>query len=356
MKLNLLNREKTEVAGLDIGSAAVKLVRLNKTADGYTLISAAKVPITAGSKDAKEQRKHGVEAIRACLRKTGLKDKNVVCGVSGPEVVVRGFTFPPLPDAAVEQAVRMEAQQVCPLDIQLSVLDFQLIETPPASAAAGTKNASARKGVMTVATKNIIRQQTDMVTAAGAKPIMVDVNALALLNCLNELAFIEDAETVAVIDVGRTLTNVIVYGTDGLPFVRNINIAGKQIVDGICKQTELSADEVRKALQDSASEADKTLLLAMNNAIAPLVNAINETLRFYSFQEKSCSVDRIFLCGSFTLIDVFVDFLTDAMATPVKLLNPFSVIQYDPDVSGNETLEKDGPAFAVAAGLAMRTL
>ena len=63
-----------------------------------------------------------------------------------------------------------------------------------------------------------------------------------------------------------------------------------------------------------------------------------------------------FLCGGFALIDAFVEFLTDALSVPVEMLNPFSTILHDPGVSGNETLEKDGPAFAVAAGLAMRTL
>ena len=111
MKLNLFNREKIELAGLDIGSSVVKVVRLNKTEEGYTLANAAIEPITPCSDDKEQQKQNCVDAIKACLRKTGLNNGNVVCGISGPEVVVRGFTFPPLPDAAVEQAVRMEAQQ-----------------------------------------------------------------------------------------------------------------------------------------------------------------------------------------------------------------------------------------------------
>jgi type IV pilus assembly protein PilM len=355
MMLNILNRQKIELAGLDIGSSAVKLVRLNKSDDGYVLTAAASESIASCPDDEKQQRQNCVDAIKTCLQKAELKNGNVVCGISGPEVVVRGFTFPPLPDEAVEQAVRMEAQQVCPLDMKHSVLDFQLIAT--ASAAASAK-ATPRQGVMTVGTKNAIREQTKLMDRAGAKPVMVDVNALALLNCLNELGLSNAQETVAVIDIGNALTNVVIYGVDGLPFVRDINIAGTHIIRAISRQTELPEDQVRKTLRDgqSSDQLDGNLLLALNNAIGPLVNAINETLRFYSFQEKTSGVNRIFLCGGFALIDAFVDFLTDAVSTPVALLNPFSTIQYDPDANGNETLEKDGPAFAVATGLAMRTL
>ncbi|MCD6174896.1 MAG: type IV pilus assembly protein PilM [Planctomycetes bacterium] len=356
--LNILNRQKIELAGLDIGSSAVKLVRLNKSDDGYALIAAASESIVPCPDDEKQQRQNCIDAIKTCLQKAKLKNGNLVCGISGPEVVVRGFTFPPLPEEAVEQAIRMEAQQVCPLDMKHSVLDFQLIETASPASTDGAAKATTRQGVMTVGTENAIREQTELITRAGAKPAMVDVNALALLNCLNELGVPNAQETIAIIDIGNTLTNVVIYGVDGLPFVRDINIAGKHIIGEISRQTELSEDQIRQTLaqKQSPGPLDSNLLLAMNNAIGPLVNAINETLRFYSFQEKTSGVDRIFLCGGFALVDAFVEFLTDAVSTPVALLNPFSTILYDPNASGNETLAKDGPAFAVATGLAMRTL
>lgn len=347
--LNLLHRQKIELAGLDIGNAAVKLVRLNKSEDGYTLAAAACEPIVPCPDDKKQQHQNCVDAVKTCLKKADFKNGNVVCGVSGPEVVVRGFSFPPLPDQAVEQAVRMEAQQVCPLDMERSVLDFQLIETPQSK-------KSGRQGVMTVATENTVRTQTELLCEAGAKPIMVDVNALALLNCLNELESLDEMKTVAVIDVGSVLTNVIIYGCDGLPFVRDINIAGAHVIQQIGRQTGMSEDQIRQTLTQNQSQdpLDGNLLLALNGAIGPLVNAINETLRFYSFQEKTSGVDHIFLCGGFALIDAFLEFLTDAISTPVAVLNPFSMIRCDG--SNNPTIKKDGPAFAVATGLAMRTL
>jgi type IV pilus assembly protein PilM len=356
MGLNLLNHQKIELAGLDIGSSTVKLVRLSKSQDGYALIAADCETIAPSPDDKEQERRNRVDAIKTCLQKADFRNGNVVCGISGPEVVVRGFSFPPLPEQAIEQAVQMEARQVCPLDMKRSVLDYQLIETPTAAADAGP--AIARQGVMTVGTENAIREQTELLKEAGAKPLMVDVSALALLNCLNELNLSDTRETVAIIDIGHALTNVIVYGADGLPFVRDINIAGADIIETISRQTELPQSKIREILaQHNVSEPlDGKLLLALNNAIRPLVNAINETLRFYSFQEKTTGVDRILLCGGFAMVDAFIEFLTDAVSTPIELLNPFSTIRCDSVANGNEILEKDGPGFAVAAGLAMRTL
>ena len=357
MGLNLLNRQKIELAGLDIGTAAVKLVQLDKTADGYALVGASAERIVPCQDDEQRQRQNCVDAIKACLAKTNLKGQNIVCGLSGPDVVVRGFSFPPLPDQAVNQAVQMEAQQVCPLDMQQSVLDYQLIEIPETDPASKTK-AKPRRGVMAVATERLIKESEELLAEAGGKTVMVDVNALALLNCLNELKTLNAQETAAVIDIGSSQTNVVIYGQDGLPFVRDVNIAAGTIVQQISRELGKTEQEIWQmfAQEQTSAQLDNNLLLALNNAVVPLANAINETLRFYSFQEKKSGVDRIFLCGGFALIDAFVEFLSDALSAPVETLDPFSVI-YDSTMSGgNEALKKNGPAFAVAAGLAMRAL
>lgn len=355
MGLNLLNRQKVEIAGLDIGTSAVKLVHVDKTADGYTLVNAVAEQIAVASNDEKQQSKNCADAVRSCLTKANLKGKNIVCGISGPEVIVRGFAFPPIPEQAVEQAVQMEARQVCPLDMQHSVLDYQLIANGQSKSAA---KAQPRRGVMAVATQRAIGQAEQWVTQAGATTVMVDVNALALLNCLNELKLLNTQETAAVIDVGASQTNVVIYGQDGLPFVRDINIAGNTMGTKIAQTIKLTEKEVWEmfAQEPSPEQLDSNLLLGLNNAVVPLANAINETLRFYSFQEKKSNVDRIFLCGGFALINAFTEFLTDALSVPVEPLNPFSVIRCGTDTDRNEALKNNGPAFAVAAGLAMRVL
>lgn len=355
MGLSLLNRQKIEFAGLDIGTSAVKLVHLDKTPDGYVLVNASTEQIVSCPSDEKKQQQNRADAVKSCLTKANLRNGNIVCGISGPEVVVRGFTFPPLPDQAIEQAVQMEARQVCPLDMQQSVLDYQLIANAPTKS---TSKAQPRHGVMAVATQRMIREAERMITEAGAKPVMVDVNALALLNCLNELKSLNAQETVAVIDVGGSQTNVIIYGYDGLPFVRDINTAGDKIVQQISKAMDVTEKEIWQmfAQEQSPAQLDNNLLLALNNAVVPLANAINETLRFYSFQEKKSGVDRIFLCGGFALIPAFVEFLTDALSASVEMLNPFSIITDSAAAGKNETLKQNGPAFAVAAGLAMRVI
>lgn len=350
--LSLLKRQTIELAGLDIGTSAVKLVQLSKAEHGYKLVNAVVEPVAVCLDDQDQYRKNTIKSIRSCLQKTGLKSKSLVCGVCGSDVVVRGFTFPPLPDQAVEQAVRMEAQQVCPLDLDKSALDYQLIEIPQQEEIG---KARPRAGVMAVATEKMLQDRTSLLAEADTKAIMMDANALALLNCLNELQLANAEETVAIIDIGGAMSNIVIYGQDGLPFVRDINIAGDQIAGQIAEELQISAEQVWQTLSMQPEQADRKLLLALNNAIVQLATAINETLRFYSFQEKKSGVDRILLCGGFALIGPFIEFLTDALSIPVSVMNPFSKINCSDSQSIQSVIE-NGPVFAVAAGLAMRNI
>ncbi len=103
----MLNFTKTELLGLDIGSSAVKVVRLRKDKDnaGYTVTAAGIAEIAVSEEeedDNNHQKINTVNAIRECLELTGRKMKLAVCGLSGPEVAVRDFEFPSLSASEIE--------------------------------------------------------------------------------------------------------------------------------------------------------------------------------------------------------------------------------------------------------------
>ena len=204
----------------------------------------------------------------------------------------------------------------------------------------------------------MIKERTSLIASAGGKTLMVDASTLGLLNCINELDLADTLGTVAAIDIGSTYSHVVIYGRDGLPFVRDLTIAGQSIVESICSDLDMSEDQIRMALNGKDVDADiqNQVLLAMNNAVRPLATAINETLRYYSLQEKGAGVEKIYLCGGFSLIDAFVEFLTDALPVEVEILNPFEKMTCQSGVEDDQSLTICGPAWATAVGLAMRTI
>ena len=112
---NALNLGPVRLVGLDVGSSSVKVVQMKKDERGYAAVAATMVSIDTETEDPQQLRENTISAIGKCLEAAAFQTRNAVCGLCGPDVMVRGFNFPQLPPEAIEQAVLLEAQQVCPL-------------------------------------------------------------------------------------------------------------------------------------------------------------------------------------------------------------------------------------------------
>ena len=93
----------------------------------------------------------------------------------------------------------------------------------------------------------------------------------------------------------------------------------------------------------------------METACNKLITDVTETLRYYAVRNKSETIEKIYVCGGFALIDGFMDLLKTQFPAAV-LWNPFEKISYDVSAPYAEIIRKKGPVMAVAAGLAMRAV
>jgi len=348
-----VNSVQNGLCGLDIGSAAVKLVNLRKGSSGYTAVCAAWAEIEpSGDASDKELYSSKLQAVRRCVQQVpaGLA-RYAVSGLSGPDAAVRGFNFPPLPVEAIEQAVRFEAQQVCPMDIRHSVLDYQLMQSD------SVQTVQKRSGVLVAGTEQAIGQRSRLVKEAGLSLVLLDADGLAALNCLAACEPLDQYQTVVLIDLGMRYINIIILGPNGLPFVRDLDCGGTAIIAQIAQATGQTIEQVRQALWPTRPAAAPAAVLAkLHEAIRPAVQSISETLKFYASQEKTPFAEKVYLCGSGATVKPLVELLSDALPTEVAVFDPFKKIRVEDNAVGAELLAQHGTVFVTAAGLAMRTV
>ncbi|MHC4889880.1 MAG: pilus assembly protein PilM [Planctomycetota bacterium] len=313
-------------------------------------------------------------AIRECLRSAGIQTQPAVCSVCGPEVAVRHFKFPPLPTKEIEGAVLLEAEQVCPFNVHDGPVDYQLIPN----------GADSVTGIFVAATNKLIKSKVQLAKNASLDCVLMDVDGLALLNCLSEYEKVPQKTkaaptgsktrqtsapltartsdgagrtTTAILNVGGAYTTLAIMG-ENMPFIRDMAYASNDIVKQIAVENGISTERTWKILFGREEPTGKQVILddSLEKACKKLIDDVTETLRYYTAQEKSAIVENIFVCGDFAPIEGFVELLDSRLPAKASMWNPFDKIPCDAGRHCKDSLQKNGPAMAVAAGLAMREI
>lgn len=338
------------VLGLDIGSSAVKMVVLAKGKPGYSVTAAGIVRIAKADQSNGDRRTSSITAIQECFAQMQTKVKHAVCGVSGRDVAVRDFEFAPLQNDEIAAAVSLEASQVCPFNGTDIVVDYHVIPNGDANT----------KGILVAATNTIVADKTQLIRDAGLKCVLMDVDGLALLNCHNELDHktrqSPSGQSVAILNVGASHTTLAIIDNDGWPFIRDMNQAGDDIIMQIAALHETSTDTVQRILFDDEPVDELNLRDSLEKTCQRLIADIAGTMRFYTAQANSMDVEKILVCGGFALAKGFVDLLNSRLGIETVLWNPFDQMRTKSNHHCEEICAKEGPAMAIAAGLAMRTI
>ncbi len=383
MKCGMIGFRRKTLIGLDIDTAAVRMVQLRQDNGGYTVTGASCAEIAPWGDDPELRRVHTVRAIQKGLSRRNLDGKLVVCGVRGPEVVVRSFEFPLLLSEEIGSAVGLEASQICPFSPNESAFDYQVT----------SMDAGKTRGFWVAANNGLIRSIRQIVHDAGLHCTLLDVAGLALLNCLHHGGRQTDGsssgddvrEGSAVVDVGGVCTTIAVRDHAGRPFVRDINAGSDQICSHVADEARIPFETARAAMlnygssqdRDERTDAEIPDLAAADTAsfwenaegaCAPLVEDIVTTLRYYATQHgaglasqhagSGVKVDRVLVCGALSRFDRFIDLLAGKLHLEVQAWNPVETMRDDGAKTGPRTAAAQafGPSMSLAAGLAMRSL
>jgi len=355
----ILNLKRNEVCGLDIGSSAVKIVAMHKDHTGYKVTAAGISQIADRSNSSLEQNTgqggidtNIVKAISDCFTSTKLKAGNnlrtklAVCGISGPEIAVRDFEFPLLPEEEIDGAVSLEAELVCPFNPEQAAVDYQLM----------SNGDDKTKGILVAATNTLIKGKKQLAQKAGLKCVLMDVDALALLNCFNNLVEEHEKSTTAILNVGGSYTTLAILSDDGWPFIRETACAGDHIITKIAEANNISSQAVRGILFGDSPDNGTSLGDSLERVCDEVIADVAETLRFYAASEKSKQIEKIFVCGGFALTAGLVELLSRHLGIEACLWNPFDSKLCHTSDRYRDFFRKKGPAMAVAAGLAMRSI
>ena len=233
MLKQLVNRfTAVSIVGVDLGSSWLKVVELGH-ADNRILLRRCAVTAVEGDDAA--------ALLKRLLSDAGITATHAALGLAAPGVIVRPFQFPLMPKKELMSAIKLESEQAI---INGHSSNEMAIDWHTFS----SHSQDSVRGLLAVVPKTIVAARLQVAKAAELRPVVVDVEGLALWNAYWALVGTQEPtpNTVPLMNIGASTTNlVIAKGPDELILVRDFQLGAQALTKG---QKLEWRDEVRDSL------------------------------------------------------------------------------------------------------------
>ena len=351
--MGLFASKTPPLIGVDISSTAVKVLQLSQTGGRYRVEHYAVEPLPPNAvveKNLVEVEAVG-EAIRRAISRSGTKTRFAAAAVSGSSVITK--LIPMLAsdanDEGLDDLVQAEAGQYIPYPLEEVSLDFEVVgpvkDNPEMVnvllAASRTENVEARAAALEV---------------GGLEARVIDVEAFAMENAfqlVSEQLSVPRDGLVAVVDIGATMTTLIVLKNQRAVYTREQVFGGKQLTDEVMRRYGLTYEEAGLAKRQGGlpESYEIEVLEPFKEA---MVQQISRLLQFFYAGSEYSRVDQLVMAGGCASIPGVSEMVQEQMGVPAIIANPLAGMSLSSRVQAH-SLAQDAPALMIACGLALRS-
>jgi type IV pilus assembly protein PilM len=350
----LFGNKKPAMLGIDISSTCVKLLEISKNKDSYKIESYAVEPLppnAVAEKNIQDVEAVG-EAVKRAVKRSGTRNKLVCLAVPGSAAITKKITMPSdLSEDELEMQIQLEADQYIPYPLEEVNLDFQVLgvseKTPETIdvllAASRSENVGARTAVAEL---------------AGLTAKEVGIEAYTIEDSFKLMSHqVPDYgvdKTVAVIDVGATMTSLNVLHDGVLTYTREQPFGGKQLTEEIMRRYGLSYEDAGRVKKEGGlpENYEPEVLVPFKETMSQQVGRF---LQFYYSATEQENVDHIIMAGGCSAIPGIADIVEHNLGIPTSIANPFANVDLANRVPKNRLLN-DSASLLIACGLAMRSV
>lgn len=347
-------RQKAQILlGIDISSTAVKLLELSKSGERYRVESYGVEPLPANA--VVEKNIADVEGVGdAIARLVSLARPGVKTGavaVAGSAVITKTIEMDAsLSEDEMETQLKVEADQYIPFPLDEVRMDFEVIGP--------VEGNPDRVEVLIAASRTEnVEMRTDALEIGGLQAKVVDVEAYAMERAFQlvqpQLPDADELDTVAVFDIGATMTTLNVLHEGRTVYTREQLFGGKQLTEEIQRRYGISMEEagLAKKTGELPDDYESEVLQPFKEAI---VQQVNRSLQFFYGSTQFNEVDYILLAGGSASIAGLPDLIQEKVGVGCSVANPFTDMALSNKVSAN-AITNDAPALMIACGLALRS-
>ncbi|AGI26394.1 pilus assembly protein PilM [Pseudomonas sp. MT3] len=351
--LGLFNKKANTLLGIDISSTSVKLLELSRSGGRYKVEAYAVEPLPPNAvveKNIAELEGVG-QALSRVIAKARTGVKTAAVAVAGSAVITKTIEMDGgLSEDELENQLKIEADQYIPYPLEEVAIDFEV-------QGVSARNAERVDVLLAACRKENVEVREAALALAGVTAKVVDVEAYALERAFSllgdQLGGNADELTVAVVDIGATMTTLSVLHHGRTIYTREQLFGGRQLTEEIQRRYGLSVEEAGLAKKQGGlpDDYDSEVLQPFKDAV---VQQVSRSLQFFFAAGQFNDVDYILLAGGTASIPDLDRLIQQKIGTPTLVANPFTDMVLSGKVNAG-ALASDAPALMIACGLAMRS-
>ena len=350
---NLWKKKTTMMVGIDIGSHAVKAVLLSQGNEGYILEDYAIEPMVRGAVvDREIQDIEAVGSVIAKIRQNiSMKAKDAAAAVSGQTVITKTIYMDvALTEEELASQIEIEADSLIPFPLDEVSLDFETLDI-------NESDPSKVNVLLSAARTESIEARVAALEAGDFTTKVIDVESYAVSRshdlCLSQLPDDAADKTVAIVDIGATMTLLSVTKAGKHIYSRDQIFGGEQYTRSIVSYYNKTFEEAEEAKVANDLPPNYTFeVLAPFHTI--LMQQIRRAIQMFLTSSGASKVDYLLISGGTAAIEGIEKLLTDELGVHTVIANPFNDMAVNESINA-EALAKIAPQLTVATGLALRS-
>lgn len=350
--------------GIDIGTAAIKIVELEKSGGRFALknyglfeLKGTDVQSSGQGMDQsilKLPDQEIIWGIKELIKKSNIKSTDVVASIPSFSTFTTVIEMPYLSEQELAKALPFEARKYIPIPLSEVILDWSIIDiSNPATI--GIPGSSPKPATVQVFLAAVPKDETEkyrrIMKGAG-----LNLKALELENTALTRALLgNDLSPTAIVNIGGRSTSIVIVNKGYERVSHNYEVGGFEITKSIARSLNVSiekAEELKRKM--GMNKADENIV---NEAMISLIDMMafetKKTINNYESARKQ-KISRVLLVGGLTNMPSFVGYFKQKLNMDVYSANAFARIIYPESLK--PVIQELANTFSIAAGLAMRDI
>ncbi|HOK35464.1 MAG TPA: type IV pilus assembly protein PilM [Candidatus Pacearchaeota archaeon] len=350
----MLFRKSPSILGIDIGTASVKIVELQKDGKVIKLKNYGEYqsPVFKNELISTENNflnfseDRIVNIIKKIIQEAKIETREANFSLPVFSSFFTVIDLPSMEPEEIPEAVRFQANQYIPVPVSEVVLDWTIIEGKELS------QNDKIKILLVAVPKEIIEKYANI-----GKDLGLVVKFLEMENFAQVRALVgQDKSPVLLVDIGGKVTSINIVDEGFIRLCSSVEVSSFSFIRSLSERLSISFERA-EALQKEKGlkkEVGGIAASALTPVVDKIIFGIERAMNTYVSHNPKREIQKIILSGGTAKMPGLTDYISSKLKKETIIGNPFLSGNIDFPPVLKSVIEEIGPSFSTAVGLALR--